>query len=42
MHSAEEPDSFFGGMAAPEWNSLGNYIGDPIGECSWLCKIEAG
>ena len=42
MHSAEEPDSFFGGMAAPEWNSEGKHIEDPFGECSWLFKLEAG
>ena len=42
MHSNEEPDSFFGGMAAPKWNSEGNYIEDPFGECSWLFKLEAG
>ena len=42
MHSAEEPDSFFGGMAAPEWNSEGKLIEDPINECSWLFKLETG
>ena len=42
MHSAKEPDSFFGGMAAPKWNSEGDYIEDPFGECSWLFKLEAG
>ena len=41
MHSAEEPDSFFGGMAAPEWNSEGKFIEDPMNE-SWLFKLEAG
>ena len=42
MHSSEELNSFFGGMAAPEWNSEGNLIEDPIvGECSWLFKLEA-
>ena len=40
MHSAEEPNCFFGGMAAPEWNSLGDYIEDPANECSWLFKLE--
>ena len=42
MHSAKEPDSFFGGMAAPEWNSEGKFIKDPANECSWLFKLEAG
>ena len=42
MHSAEEPNSFFGGMAAPEWNSEGKYAEDPANECSWLFKLEAG
>ena len=42
MHSAEEPNSFFGGMAAPEWNSEGKFIEDPANECSWLFKLEAG
>ena len=42
MHSAEEKDSFFGGMAAPKWNSEGKHIEDPSGECSWLFKLEAG
>ena len=43
MHSSEEPNSFFGGMAAPEWNSYNNSIEDPVvGECSWLFKLEAG
>ena len=42
MHSNEEPDSFFGGMAAPKWNSEGVHIEDPFGECSWLFKLEAG
>ena len=42
MHSAEEPDSFFGGMAAPEWNSEHKFIEDPANECSWLFKLEAG
>ena len=42
MHSAEEPNSFFGGMAAPEWNSCDNSIEDPVvGECSWIFKLEA-
>ena len=40
MHSAVEPDSFFGGMAAPEWNSINNWIADPTNECSWLFKLE--
>ena len=42
MHSAKEPDSFFGGMAAPKWNSEGDYIEDASEECSWLFKLEAG
>ena len=42
MHSAEEPDSFFGGMAAPKWNSEGEWIEDASEECSWLFKLEAG
>ena len=42
MHSSEEPNSLFGGMAAPEWNSLNFYIADPANECSWLFKLEAG
>ena len=42
MHSNKEPNSFFGGMAAPEWNSEGDFIDDPAGECSWLFKIELG
>ena len=42
MHSAEETDSFFGGMAAPEWNSKDWFIEDSIGECSWLFKLECG
>ena len=42
MHSNEEPNSFFGGMAAPSWNSKGKYIADPANpnQCSWLFKIE--
>ena len=31
MHSAEEPNNFFGGMAAPEWNSESKLIEDPTG-----------
>ena len=43
MHSAEEPNSFFGGMAANSWNSEGDdSIEDPANECSWLFKLEAG
>ena len=43
MHSAEEPNCFFGGMAASEWNSNNDFISDPvIGECSWLFKLETG
>ena len=40
MHSTEEPNSFFGWMAAPSWNSEGKYIKDPAGECSWLFKLQ--
>ena len=40
MHSNSEPNSFFGGMAAPSWNSKLNYIADPADQCSWLFKIE--
>eukprot|EP00828_Plagiopyla_frontata_P027820 TRINITY_DN3608_c0_g4_i2.p2 TRINITY_DN3608_c0_g4~~TRINITY_DN3608_c0_g4_i2.p2 ORF type:complete len:147 (+),score=11.69 TRINITY_DN3608_c0_g4_i2:368-808(+) len=40
MHSNDEPNSLFGGMAAPSWNSQSNWIADPVGECSWLFKIE--
>ena len=29
MNSEDEPNSFFGGMAVPSWNSKGNYISDP-------------
>ena len=42
MHSNQEPNSFFGGMAESELNSDGKDICDPAGECSWLFKIEAG
>ena len=42
MHSNEEPNSFFGGMAVPSWNSEKKDIVDPAGECSWLFKIEVG
>ena len=42
MHSGDEPDSFFGGMAVPSWKSSGESIADPVfGERSWLFKIEA-
>ena len=40
MHSNEEPNSFFGGIAAPSWNSKDEYIADPTNKCSWLFKIE--
>ena len=40
MHSSKEPNSFFGGMAAPSWNADREDIADPAGECSWLFKIE--
>ena len=45
MHSNKEPNSFFGGMAVPSWNSSWKEkkdIVDPAGECSWLFKIEVG
>ena len=34
MHSKKEPNSIFGGMAAPKWNSNkenGEYVEDPEG-----------
>ena len=34
MHSDKEPNSIFGGMAAPSWNSnseYGEYVKDPEG-----------
>ena len=40
MYSNSEPNSFFGGMAAPSWNSEDYYITDPADKCSWLFKIE--
>ena len=40
MHSNDEPNSFFGGMAAPSWNSDYEWMDDPVSECSWLFKIE--
>ena len=40
MHSNKEPNSFFGGMAAPSWDSKRDYIADPADQCSWLFKIE--
>ena len=40
MKSNEEPNCFFGGMAAPEWDSSYSNISDPINEASWLFKIE--
>ena len=43
MQSNEEPNSFFGRMAASSWNSQGKYISDPTTkEFSWLFKIEFG
>ena len=39
--SKEEPNSLFGGMAVPEWESLENkWISDPVDKSSWLFKIE--
>ena len=40
MHSNDEPNSIFGGMAAPSWNSKNEYVKDPKEYCSWLFKIE--
>ena len=40
MDSEDEPNSFFGGMAVPSWNSEEKFISDPKDECSWLFKIE--
>ena len=40
MHSNSEPNSFFGGMVAPSWNSEDDNIADPADQCSWLFKIE--
>ena len=42
MHSNEEPNCFFGGMAIPQWqsNNDGDYRIDPADECSWLFKME--
>ena len=42
MHSDQEPNSLFGGMAAPSWNSNnnGNFEKDLAEKCSWLFKIE--
>ena len=43
MHSSEEPNSFFGGMAVSHWNSKGEHIKDPLfGQNSWLFKLKAG
>ena len=30
MSSKDEPDSFFGGMAVPSWDSNDHWISDPI------------
>ena len=40
MQSNKEPNSLFGGMAVPKWNSNGKYESDPTYQCSWLFKIE--
>ena len=48
MHSNEEPNCFFGGMAAPQWespqwespNEKGKNGIDPADQCSWLFKME--
>ena len=40
MHSNDEPNSIFGGIAAPSWNSKNEYVKDPKEYCSWLFKIE--
>ena len=29
LKSSNEPNSFFGGMAVPEWKSLNSFITDP-------------
>lgn len=33
MHSNQEPNSFFGGMAVPQWESTKNdqKVSDPVG-----------
>ena len=42
MHSNQEPNSLFGGMAVPQLNSYANgkYESDPADQYSWLFKIE--
>ena len=41
MHSGEERNSLFGGMAVPSWNSNREWMADPSDEFSWLFKIES-
>ena len=40
MHSNEEPNSFFGGMAVPQWESDSIFGIDPAHEHSWLFKMD--
>ena len=40
MHSNEEPNCLFGGMAVPQWESCYKYGIDPADQCSWLFKME--
>ena len=42
MHSDQEPNSLFGGLAAQSWNSNnnGNFELDLAEKCNWLFKIE--
>ena len=42
MHSNEEPNCFFGGMAVPQWESpdKSKFESDPADQCSWLFKME--
>ena len=42
MHSNEEPNCLFGGMAVSQWESDkdGKYCSDPAYQCSLLFKME--
>ena len=42
MHSNQEPNSLFGGMAVPQWDSdiECKFESDPADLYSWLFKIE--
>ena len=41
MHSNQEPNSLFGGMAVPQWTDIEcNFESDPADLYSWLFKIE--